>query len=650
MLAGQLRIVSSGTPVIARETTARISGVVLSGEATASGGVRYLLRPLTIEGLAKEGMPALIRVSAQKGGPVAAGMTISGLARLQPFPGPAYPGGFDFGFHNWLEGRGGAGFFLGAPIAGSPAQDLSLAEKLRVGINSLRSAMSARIRAAAGGEPGDVAAALITGERLAVDDETEESFRRSGLTHILSISGLHMALVTLALIAGVRFALSLFPAVVLYFPLRKAAAMAALVSATFYLLLSGADVPTQRSYIMIVIMLLAMLADRRAVTMRNVALAAMIVLAFTPEAVLEPGFQMSFAATAALVAGASSFAEWRGGKLSATAAKPAPQGILRRLAFHVASLAATSLVAGIATGIFAAYHFHRIAPMSVPANLMAAPVVSLAVMPLALAGVVLMPFGLEWLALKPMAYSIELLFEISETVNALPVAEETGMQHFLLLPIGVTGLLLLTALRTKLRLAGIPVLAAIFFLPPAAKPPDIIIAQNGRSIAVKNQTGDLALLYPDRDRFTGDIWRRAWPTRAKEPRVATDRCDNEACDVRAARDVRAAFVYDPGLLQQYCETADILVAPRLRWLDCRDRRPALVLLRGDLEKFGTHAIRISGTRSAPRFAVETAIHHDGRPWNSARMPPPLPGEVKPAPVNSAGSDPQADLEPLPGLD
>jgi competence protein ComEC len=283
---------------------------------------------------------------------------------------------------------------MGAPRASAQIMEASPSEQALVSMNRLRMTMTDRIRAAVGGEAGDICAALITGERMAVDEATEESFRRSGLAHILSISGLHMVLVTLTVISLLRFLLALSPRLALHHPVRKWAVAGGFVSATFYLFLSGAEVATQRSYLMIAVMLFAMLIDRRAMTMRNVALAALIILLITPEAVLEPGFQMSFAAAGALVAAYGALAQYKHDRMARRESSGPRFGYAGAAAGYVGGLIFTSLVAGLATGLFAAWHFHRIAPMGLFANLIASPVISVVMMPAALGSVLLMPYGL----------------------------------------------------------------------------------------------------------------------------------------------------------------------------------------------------------------------------------------------------------------
>ncbi len=502
MSAAQLRTMMAGGPVIAVETTATVRGLVLSAEATRKGGVRYLMRPLSIEGLEAGAMPKRVRLSAaSKHQKVLPGGVIEGVARLQPFSGPAYPGSFDFGFFNWFDGLGATGFFMGAPSPAGGSVQTQPDETGLVLMNRLRISMTERIRAAVGGEAGDICAALITGERMAVDEATEESFRRSGLAHILSISGLHMVLVTLTAVWLLRFLLALSPRLALHYPVRKWAVSAGFASATFYLFLSGAEVATQRSYLMIAIMLIAMLVDRRAMTMRNVALAALAILLIAPESVLEPGFQMSFAAAGSLVAAYAALGQFKQARMGRRETAGPRFGIAGKFGAYVGGLLLTSLVAGFATGLFAAWHFHRIAPMGLVANLFAAPVISIVMMPSALLSVLLMPYGMEKLALVPMGWSVDAVVAISDWVNKYPVPDATGRQPFVLLMCGATGLLLLILLKTRLRLIGILPIAAMLAFGKAEPSPDLIISQGGRAIGMADSVGQSGTALPGSREF-----------------------------------------------------------------------------------------------------------------------------------------------------
>ena len=293
-------------------------------------------------------------------------------------------------------------------------------------IDAFRRQMHARIRALLPGEIGAIASALVTGIRDEISPEVNEAMRVSGLAHVLSISGLHMVLAVGALFALVRGVLALIPGLALRRPVKKWAALVALAGATGYLILSGAAVPTQRAYIMIAIVLAGVLIDRPALTIRTLAVAAAVLLALEPEAILHPSFQMSFAATLALVA----LFELLGPSL---AGPPTPgSGILGRFSERIGRWlllgALTSLAAGLATTAYAAFHFHRLAPFGLIANLLAMPVISFIIMPAALFSVLLMPFGYDALGWQAMGFGIELMLSIARWVAALAGRGGTGLR------------------------------------------------------------------------------------------------------------------------------------------------------------------------------------------------------------------------------
>jgi competence protein ComEC len=246
-----------------------------------------------------------------------------------------------------------------------------------IGIESIRDAIDARIRAAVKGDSGSIASALITGKEDAISGEVFDSMFISGVGHVLSISGYHMALVAGVVIFFVRAGLALIPGLALRYPIKKWAAGIALLAATFYLALSSAEVATQRSFIMIAVVLVGVMIDRATLTMRTIAVAALAVMLLVPEAVVHPSFQMSFAATLALIG------TYQGGLAWATAGADTSLGA--RLALwgvrEIVLLAMASLVAALATTPYAAYHFHRLAPYGVLANVLAMPVISAVSMP-----------------------------------------------------------------------------------------------------------------------------------------------------------------------------------------------------------------------------------------------------------------------------
>ena len=301
VLAAKARTEIVDAPVLIRPMTAEVTGWIARTEQTAMGGKRVRIHVAAMEDMAPGDTPVSVRVTIRsRADELAVGDAITVLANLAPPSGPVMPRGYEFSFFPFY-GLGAVGFAYGAA---KPA-DLGpppLSVRLREPLEHLRDDIRRRIEAALPGDYGHIAAALVMGDQRGIAESTHEAMRASGLGHILSISGLHMALVAGTVFGLLRALLALSPSLALHYPIKKWAAVGALVVATFYLGISGAEVATVRSYVMLAIMLIAIMLDRRALTLRNVALAALMILVFSPESLHSISFQMSFAATVALIA------------------------------------------------------------------------------------------------------------------------------------------------------------------------------------------------------------------------------------------------------------------------------------------------------------------------------------------------------------
>jgi competence protein ComEC len=294
-----------------------------------------------------------------------------------------------------------------------------LIERLNSRLDDLRLLMTNRIERAIPGPDGSIAAALITGERGEIDPDDNQAYRDSGLAHVLSISGVHLALAGLGVFWVLRALLALWPRIALTYSIKKWAAAGALLGSTFYLAISGGGSPADRSWLMLSMMLLGVLLDRPALSMRSVAMAALAILILQPEDIVDPSFQMSFGAVIGLIA----LAEWQA---SRPPGLPNPAGRIARLMVkarkYVIGALVVSFVATLATTPLAIYHFDRAAAYSLIANLFAEPVVAFVVMPAAALAVIVMPFGWETLPLHIMGWGVHVMTGIAYWVAALPGA------------------------------------------------------------------------------------------------------------------------------------------------------------------------------------------------------------------------------------
>ena len=299
----KLRVEWVRAPVLTKQlNAAEVRGYIELIEQRPRRGQRLTLRVTSLGDLPEATRPARVRVTTNRAlSRLQPGSAVRLRATLMPPSEPALPGDYDFGRQAWFAGIGAVGYSLSAPTieAGAPEAPTDL--RLWAAVQRVRQAIGARIAAALPGETGAIATALITGERGGISDATTDAFRDSGILHILSISGFHMAIMAGSVFFLVRLALAAFPSIALVYPIKKWAAAAAMLAAFAYLLISGAAFATVRSTIMIAIMFLAVLLDRPALALRNVILAATLILLAFPESLFDVGLQMSFAAVLALV-------------------------------------------------------------------------------------------------------------------------------------------------------------------------------------------------------------------------------------------------------------------------------------------------------------------------------------------------------------
>ncbi|HSD35159.1 MAG TPA: ComEC/Rec2 family competence protein, partial [Alphaproteobacteria bacterium] len=613
--AAQLRTESAGTPILERPLgPVPVEGRVVEIAPLPEAGGRVLLEDLSIARLAPEETPvrARLRIAADLDG-IRPGDRITVLAELLAPPGPAAPGAFDYQRQAWFEGIGAVGFAYDGIRAHEPGPPSSgWSEFWR----DLRHEATGRILAALPGPDGAIAAALMTGHQGAIPADAIQAMRDSGLAHLLSISGLHIGLIAGVLLFGLRAGIALAPWLALRIPGKKVAAVAALFGTAAYVLLAGAPVPTQRAFLMTAIVMLAVIADRSALTMRLVAWAAAAVVLIRPEAVLGASFQMSFAAVTALIAAHEALAA-RG--------HTGPATILSRIGRMLAGVALTSLVAGAATAPFAAYHFHRLADYGVLANMAAVPITGFWVMPLAVLAFALMPFGLEAMALVPMGWGIEAILAVARWVAALPGAAILipAMPGSALAAFAAGGLwLCLWRGRWRwLGLAGLPVAGILALL---YEPPDLLVTSDGAVVALRDAEGALRLS----DARKGGIAVQAWLERNgqaqhldwPEPPEAGG-CDGEGC--RAVLGGRSlAYALTLPAAAEDCGRADLVIAAR--FIPHGRCRGSILIDRGALWRAGAHALWL--TQEGVR--IETVRDARGeRPWVVERDRPAGPGRA-----------------------
>ncbi|PST24663.1 DUF4131 domain-containing protein [Mesorhizobium plurifarium] len=635
------------TVILDTPVTTTVRGTVLSRDPDDRGRWRYLVEIHETSGPRLRRAPkrtTLLARSAHEPFPV--GAMIEGKARLSPPSGPALPGLNDFAFSAYFKGVGAVGFFYGAPHA--PLDAGAVADPSRASppgqaaayLAQVRESVGNRIRSAIGGDTGAIAAALVTGEERAISREAVEMLRAAGLSHVLAISGLNMVLAAGTFLIGARTLLSFVPGLAERYPVKKIAAVGALLMVFFYILISGGAVSALRSWIMISIMLVAVFFDRVSISLRNVALAALVILAWTPSAAAGPGFQMSFAATLALVAGYSRWRDHRR-KDRETSRKRVGVGALSGLAIGTV---ATSVIGGLATAVYAAAHFNRLPGYGLAANVLTTPLISILIMPFALFAMLLMPFGLEHYPLAIMGQGLDWMLAVARYVASLDGEWTTGRMGgapFFLIAFGG---ILLCVLRTRLALAGAGLIAlgaCAIALEPGKGRPSIAISEDAQLIGLI--TADAIATNRSRPpEFIFSQWQRALAT--AEHKAPLDLATEQYADVGAAALLASAqsgvFACRKGVgcagrsregwtvaviekvesLSFLCGRADLVVVASRRPSAACPSGGSLVISIETLRRTGAVEIHAEEERtgSRPRMRIVSSFSSTERPWQRHR--------------------------------
>ena len=593
--AAKLREAWVAAPVLDQAMIVHLSGRIEAIDERASG-VRVILGALHSGQFHQ--VPGRARISLRSGEGLAAGDGMSLTASLVPPPGPGEPGDRDFGRAAFFDGIGAVGFAYGKPYPEPLAQPLDISARLFAGIENLRWAMTARIRAGFPPREGAIASALITGERGGIDADDEAALRDAGLAHVLAIAGLHMALAGMGLFWLARAVLAAFPAIALHYPIKKWSACLALAGATFYLIISGAEASATRAFVMLTMMLLAVLLDRPALSMRSLALAATILLLLRPESITEPGFQMSFAAVAGLIA----VAEWEQKR-----ERLAPRGAFYR---YVHGIVMTSLVGSLATMPIAIFHFDRAAHYAVPGNLLAMPVMGFVVMPAAALSVAAMPFGLEGTPLHLLGWGIDVMVSAGRFVSGLPGAvTPTPTFPVTALALMALGGLWLAIWRLPWRWLGLLPLLAGSLLAWTAPQPQLLVAADARTIALRGPDGRLAFMRVPKDKYAALSWlERDGDGRTPQEVPMIGHCDAQSC-IATVDDMLIAAPLRPQALDEDCRRARIVISAA-QAPACNG--PTLVLDSKAIAAAGGYAIRLT----PGIVAISVNDWRGERPWVS----------------------------------
>jgi competence protein ComEC len=603
----------SQSPLPTRATI--LTGTVRSVEALPDGR-RIALEAVQLDG--GDPLQRWLRVRLRAGDvqEIGTGDTVRLRALVRPPMPPAYPGAWDLQRDAWYSGQGGSGYALGPVerIAETPPGG-----PMRM-VQRLREVIARHISAVVPGAAGAVSITLLTGITTGIPPPDHDAFRASGLAHLLAVAGLHIGIVMGWTLAFARLALAASEHASLHWPTKKLAALAALFAGGGYMVLTGMHLPIVRSFAMACLYTVAVLAGRRAISLRGLALAATVLMLLEPHEVPGVSFQMSFSAVLVLISGYEVLRPTLR-TLRGSGSRP------RRFASYLAALALTSALAGTASAPFAAYHFGHIQVYFVVANMIAVPLAALWVMPAGLIALMLLPFGLDWLAFVPMGWGAEAILYVARTTASWPAAT-IDVPHMPSWGLAVTGfgIAWLGLWRSRLRLIGVPIIALGLVSPLLVRPPDLMVSADARLIGVRVQDTVYLQSVSGVSKFTRDAWLQYWAAEAprtmpKDGEQADGAiiCQEGSCLLRPLPGAKAALLVRGGAHPDGCQAVSVIVSAEPARGLCQRPWPALVD-RFTVWRNGATAIWLDGRRA--HILTDRAFRGD-RPW----VPPvPTPRE------------------------
>ena len=632
-LSGGLRTARVAAPVLDHVRIVELTGFIEEMDLRRSGA-RFVLRVASAEGLDPAATPARVRLTTPRAPPAAAGDFVVLKARLLPPAHAVLPGGYDFARDAYFAQLGAVGNVLGR-IETMPAPDPpDFALRMFAAVDRGRNALEARVDRTVGGEAGAVAAAMVTGKRDLLDDVTMDTSREAGIFHIITISGVQMTLVAGIFFWGLRRLLAMSRTLALHYPIKKWAAGLAMAGAVAYDVATGSRVGTERALIMTLVLLGAVLCERQALSMRNLAVAALAVIALEPEALLGASFQLSFAAVAGLVAvyetrrahaGVANKVELpsrtlevdRGDRLL---------GLIDRLRRGPGRVLFATLCATAATASFMAYNFHALSPYVLIGNPLTLTLIEFFAVPGALLGAALYPLGLDAWVWHIMGLGISFVLWVARLIALAPGAtlhvDEFAPWAIVFLALAVLSAVIWRSLL--LRLTAIPLALLGIAGAMAGEKFDIAIPPAGDMVAVRAASGRFDIIGKHNDLFAAEQWLAA----AGDARPAADatigprkpaadpqapRCDRLGCVAELADGRRLSLVLDAEAFLEDCARADIIVTPLIAPSTCGAE---LVIDRRRLAATGAVTLALA----EENIVIRTArAPEEDRPWS---RPPP----------------------------
>jgi competence protein ComEC len=643
-LSMSLRTQRVAAPVIDRIRIVSLEGAVEEVDLRPVGA-RMVIAVTGVEGMKRDNWPRRVRVTTRKTPEVAAGDFVKLKARLLPPSHAALPGGYDFARDAFFAGVGAVGSVLGPIAIRPPPADASFRQKFSALIDHARNRLAIRVDRIIGGDEGAIAAAMVTGKRDFLSNDAKDLIREAGIFHIITISGVQMTLVAGIFFVATRRLLALSPTLALNYPIKKWAALAAMAGSALYDVATGSRVGTERALTMTLIVLGAVVMDRRALTMRNLAFAVLAVVAIEPEAILGVSFQLSFAAVAALVAVMEA-------RLAGLETDPdpylprrdaAPPGLFVDLVRKPLALILATACATSATASFMAYHFHDLSPYVLIGNPLTLSVIEFFAVPGALIGTALYPLGLDAPVWLYVGLGIKFILWAARFIAAAP-GSTVHLRAFApyALPFLALAVMSATIWRSWLfRASAIPF--ALVGVIGAAHGPryDVIVPPSGEEAAVRDADGRLQVVGKRFNPFAAEQWLTA-DGDGRDAMSARDpdaQCDRLGCVAALPEGEFLSIVLDRMAFEEDCARAEVIVSRLAAPADCRAK---FVLDGKALKRLGAVGLTFSDATGFSLTSDRAA--EQSRPWSPAPA-----GEeriARPRHAKAHGADP-ADADEAP---
>ncbi len=620
MTSAGWRTARLAAPVLERIRIVSVQGYIEEMDFRREGA-RFVLRVSASDGLDVDKTPYRIRLTTRRTPDVEAGAFVEVKARLLPPSRAAQPGGYDFARDAWFARIGAVGNVLGRIELAEAPEPPDIWLRAGMALDRARNQLARRVDTIVGGDSGAIAAAMVTGKRDLLSEDAKTLIREAGIFHVITISGVQMTLVAGIFFLGLRQMLALSRTLALNYPIKKWAAASAMVAAIGYDIATGSRIGTERALFMTLIMLGAVLLDRHALTMRNLAFAALAVLVVQPEALLGASFQLSFAAVGALVAvyEARAAARLREGANEIVVPAKARSGWSRHREHGLRQALFATFCATSATASFMAYDFHELNPYVLVGNPLTLTIIEVFAVPGALLGTLLYPFGLDAFVWHYVGIGIAIILWAARLVGSLP-GSSLHLPAFAPWSLAFLAMGVLSAVlwrTTLLRLTAVP-FVAIGLMGAATGPSfDVAVAQGGDAVAVRQADGRLAVIGNRPSAFDAEQWLRADADgRVAKSVILKEACDKTGCVARLADGRAVAVDLEQAAFAEDCMRATIVVTPLFAPTGCA---APLVIDRDSLRRTG--AVTLKADKGSERFIVRTARAPDeDRPWSPAPKP------------------------------